>query len=80
MLKGSSYSPSVKPVLPQVNFFPNDVTVDKQGTIFVSDSNNTQVQIFAAQGHFSQVYGAKGNLDITFALNRGLALDELNRL
>lgn len=60
--------------------YPNDVTVDKQGTIFVSDSNNRRVQLFDAQGHFSQVYGAKGNLDITLALNRGIALDELNRL
>lgn len=60
--------------------YPNDVTVDKQGTIYVSDSNNTRIQVFDAQGNLSHIYGPGGKLDVSLALNRGIATDDLNRL
>lgn len=53
--------------------FPNGIAVAKDGTIFVSDSNNRRVQIFDMTGGFKSVLRG-------FVLPRGIALDDLERL
>jgi len=53
--------------------FPNDVAVDSQGRIYVSDSNNYRVQIFDAQGRFLAELGSGGKEVVGFP--RGLAIE-----
>ncbi|TAK67724.1 MAG: 6-bladed beta-propeller [Dehalococcoidia bacterium] len=57
--------------------FPNAVAVDRQGRIYVSDSNNRRVQVFDADGRFlSRIGGQAGRL----AAPRGIAIDGDDRL
>jgi tripartite motif-containing protein 71 len=54
--------------------FPNAVALDRQGRIFVADSNNRRVQMFSPDGRFLYRIGAG------LSAPRGLALDGSDRL
>lgn len=64
--------------------YPNGLDVDADGKIFVSDSNNSRIQIFNQKG---RLIGAKGkppknmrDAGRMFGLNLGLAIDEAGRV
>jgi len=59
--------------------FPNGIAVDNDGRIFVSDSNNSRIQVFNSKGEFQFALGkTKGTGSLS--LPRGLALDGQNHL
>jgi DNA-binding beta-propeller fold protein YncE len=58
--------------------YPNGVAADKQGNIYVADSNNGRVQVFDSKGRFR--YFFKTRPDDPFSLPRGIAIDRLNRV
>jgi sugar lactone lactonase YvrE len=58
--------------------YPNGITTDKSGDVFVSDSNNTRIQVFNSKGSF--LYRFAGTKKDHLALPRGLAFDDKNRL
>jgi DNA-binding beta-propeller fold protein YncE len=58
--------------------FPNGVAVDRQGRIFVSDSNNGRVQVFDRTGHLLETIGRGGTGSLS--MPRGVAIDPLDRV
>ncbi len=54
--------------------FPADVAVSDNGNIYVSDSNNSRIQVFDAQGNFQQTITGG------FSLPRGIGFDSRGRL
>ncbi|MBS3909780.1 MAG: hypothetical protein KGZ93_09180 [Actinobacteria bacterium] len=58
--------------------YPNGIAADNSGKIFVSDSNNARVQVFAANGEFLRLFAQPGG--DALALPRGMALDGKGRL
>ncbi|HCH00213.1 MAG TPA: hypothetical protein DE036_10765 [Actinobacteria bacterium] len=58
--------------------YPNGIVADESGKIFVSDSNNARVQVFAANGEFLRLFAQPGN--DALALPRGMAFDSKGRL
>lgn len=70
---GSTATTNKKGEYPGKFFFPNDVFVDKDGSIFVADSNNRRVQVFSPAGKYLYTVETAG-------LPRGIAVDARNRL
>lgn len=58
--------------------YPNGVAAAKDGTIFVSDSNNARVQTFNKDGEF--LHFLQGPEKDPLALPRGIAIDRLERI
>lgn len=54
-------------------YFPNGVFVDRDGKIFVADSNNRRVQVFSSKGKYLYIVETGGN-------PRGIWIDRKNRL
>lgn len=54
--------------------YPNGVAVDKEGNIYVADSNNGRVQLFDEYGGFVKVFAK------SLILPRGIAVDDLGRV
>lgn len=59
--------------------YPNGIAVDKDGRIFVADSNNGRVQVFSADGQLVGAFAETGP-GLRMALPRGLAVDQEGRL
>jgi DNA-binding beta-propeller fold protein YncE len=59
--------------------FPNCLSVDKQGNVFVSDSNNGRIAVFGANGSLLTTVG-RGVGEGDLGLPRGMALDDSGRL
>ena len=59
--------------------YPNATWADAEGNVYVSDSNNNRVQVFASDGALQQVI-RESSLGIPVELPRGLAMDSLGRL
>lgn len=55
--------------------YPTNLTVDKEGYLYVVDSLNFRVQIFDRDGNFDSVFGSPGNEPGTLARPRGIAVD-----
>lgn len=70
---GGTASADKKGDYPGKFFFPNDVAVDKDGHIFVADSNNRRVQVFSSSGKYLYTVETAG-------LPRGIYIDKKNRL
>ncbi len=54
-------------------YFPNGIVVDRDGRMFIADSNNRRVQVFSPQGKLIYIVESGGN-------PRGIAVDSHNRL
>lgn len=54
---------------------PTNVTVDKEGNLYVSDTFNDRVEVFDADGNFVLTFGKAGDGPGYFARPKGLAID-----
>lgn len=60
--------------------YPQDIAIDKNNKIYVSDSNNGRVQVFDRNGkHTLTIDGTKGEKE-KMSLPRGITIDSLNHL
>lgn len=58
-------------------YYPNDVSADKEGYIYVSDSNNSRVQVFDPAGKPFKVYDSKSkDLNVSLAITKGITFDD----
>jgi sugar lactone lactonase YvrE len=55
--------------------FPTNVTVDRTGRLYVSDSLNSRVQAFDADFSHAGVIGARGTAAGSFSQPKGIAVD-----
>jgi DNA-binding beta-propeller fold protein YncE len=60
--------------------FPSYVTVDAAGTLYVSDTMNSRISVFATDGSFQRVVGESGDGAGTFDKPKGVALDSFGNL
>ena len=56
---------------------PDDVAIDAQGRIFVTDTSNNRVQILDAQGVFIAEWGERGSEPGQFITPTGITLDDV---
>ena len=54
---------------------PTNVAVDKEGTVYVTDTLNDRVEIFDADGNFISTFGKNGDGPGYFARPKGIAVD-----
>jgi len=54
---------------------PTNVTVDKDGNVYVADTWNNRIEIFDADGQFIRAFGKSGDGPGYFARPKGLAID-----
>ncbi len=54
--------------------YPNGIALDRQGQIYVTDSNNGRVQVFSPKGEFLELFGSG------WALPRGIKIDNQGRV
>lgn len=54
---------------------PQDVAVDKDGNVYVTDTLNDRVEIFDADGNFISTFGKAGDGPGSFARPKGIAVD-----
>jgi DNA-binding beta-propeller fold protein YncE len=55
--------------------YPTAVAVDKEGSIYVCDSQNARVQKFSSDGKFLRIIGKRGDRPGDLAVPKGVALD-----
>lgn len=55
--------------------YPSNITVDKDGRIWVSDTLNFRIQGFDRQGKFISKFGSVGDSYVKFSLPKGVAAD-----
>ncbi|MFA5353948.1 MAG: 6-bladed beta-propeller [Thermodesulfovibrionales bacterium] len=55
--------------------FPTNIAVDREGKIYVVDTNNFRVQIFSPDGLFLKEIGKIGDKPGSFARPKGIAID-----
>lgn len=60
--------------------FPTYVSVDPQGHVYVTDTLNSRVQMFDADGKYVKSFGQRGNSWGMFDKPKGLALDSFGNL
>ena len=60
---------------PETFSLPTNVAVDGDGNVYVTDTINTRVQIFDAQGKFLSMFGKPGDGPGRFARPKGIAVD-----
>ena len=60
--------------------FPTYVSVDKQGNVYVTDTLNSRVQQFDADGKFLKRFGERGNSWGMFDKPKGVATDSFGNL
>ncbi len=56
------------------------IGVDSEGKIYVSDSTNARVQIFANDGTFISKWGQYGYATSSFLMPLGLVIDKYDRV
>ena len=61
-------------------FFPTNITLDQAGNVYVSDTGNSRVLKFDAQGSYLMQYGEIGLALGRFTRPKGVGLDKDNRL
>ncbi len=59
---------------------PSDVTVDKNGRIYVVDGGNHRIAVFNPDGSFITTFGTKGSLDGQFLFPLGISSDLNGRI
>ncbi len=55
--------------------FPTNITVDRDGRLYVVDTGNFRVQIFDSEGRFIKSIGRLGDTPGSFARPKGIAVD-----
>lgn len=65
---------------PESFLFPTYVQVDAKGNLYVSDSLNSRVQMFDADGKFIRQFGKRGNAFGMFDKTKGVAVDSFGNL
>ncbi|NTU41791.1 MAG: 6-bladed beta-propeller [Nitrospirales bacterium] len=55
--------------------FPTNIALDREGKIFVTDTNNFRVQVLGPDGNFVKVIGKAGDRPGSFARPKGIAMD-----
>jgi DNA-binding beta-propeller fold protein YncE len=55
--------------------FPEGITVDTDGNVYVADTNNNRIQKFDSDGNFLAKWGSLGTNDREFSLPEGIAVD-----
>ena len=65
------------PVLEQPWYFssPHGIAIDRQGNVYVADSDNHRIQKFSSSGTFITKWGSEGSGDGEFNHPRGIAID-----
>jgi DNA-binding beta-propeller fold protein YncE len=66
--------------LPGSFLFPTYVSVDAKGNVYVSDTVNSRIQMFDADGKFVQQVGKRGNGWGMFDKPKGVALDSFGNV
>lgn len=75
-LVGYFGKPSPKDQHPEGTFFgPTNVTVDRYGMIYVSDTLNYRIQVLDPAGKFIRAFGAQGDRPGEFIRPKGIAVD-----
>lgn len=54
---------------------PTNVTVDRQGNVYVADTLNCRIQVLNPEGRFLRTFGAQGNRPGEFTRPKGIAVD-----
>ncbi len=54
---------------------PEQIAIDLEGNIFVTDTGNHRIQKFTSEGEFITMWGSKGSGDGQFYFPRGIAVD-----
>ncbi|MBI3375190.1 MAG: SMP-30/gluconolactonase/LRE family protein [Betaproteobacteria bacterium] len=60
--------------------FPTYVSVDKQGNVYVTDTLNSRVQVFDADGRYVKRFGERGNSWGMFDKPKGVATDSFGNV
>ena len=60
--------------------FPTYVSVDRQGKVYVTDTLNSRVQVFDAEGKYMQRFGERGNSWGMFDKPKGVATDSFGNV
>lgn len=55
--------------------YPQGISVDAQGTMYVTDSRNNRVQVFSSSGQLVNVWGQRGDAPGQFYAPDGIAVD-----
>ncbi len=55
--------------------FPTNITLDKEGNLYVVDTGNFRIQIFNKEGKYLKAFGRIGDTPGSFARPKGIALD-----
>jgi DNA-binding beta-propeller fold protein YncE len=61
-------------------YFPTYLALDARGNLYVSDSMNFRIQVFAPDGSFVRKFGENGDGPGTFSRLKGLAFDSFGNL
>jgi len=69
-----------KGAAPDQFMFPTYVAVDDKGNVYVTDTLNSRVQMFDADGHYQRSFGKRGNGWGMFDKPKGVALDSFGNL
>jgi DNA-binding beta-propeller fold protein YncE len=74
---GSPVTPAKKHSLTTPGDFaaPTNVAVDSDGNVYVTDTLNSRVEIFDADGHFISTFGKAGDGPGSFFRPKGIAID-----
>jgi len=74
---GSPVTPARKHTLTTPGDFaaPTNVAVDNEGNVYVTDTLNSRVEIFDAEGHFISTFGKAGDGPGYFFRPKGIAID-----
>ena len=68
--------PGKPPVRENGKFFgPTNVTIDREGNIYVADTLNYRIQVFDPTGKFIRAFGAQGDRPGEFIRPKGIAVD-----
>lgn len=60
--------------------FPKGIAVDRNGLVYIVDSNNCRIQIFDEKGAVKRVIGSIGSIGGSFANPQGIYLDGKDRI
>jgi DNA-binding beta-propeller fold protein YncE len=60
--------------------YPRGITIDKNGNLYVADTNNHRIQKFSSDCTFVAKWGSQGSADGQFSSPRGITIDKNGNL